>query len=131
MFFHAGKLVSVHIKKHDGLPGSLILYLEYFDTVQTVKEGIYLDKNMRVPRSQQQLFLEEELLDDSQTLSQCGIEDGSQVIIKGNCVVLPRVHAFSFLILKVNTYLSRSCSYQVIQHIFSCPSKTIGHCYKS
>ena len=54
--------------------------------MQSIKEGVYLDRNMRVPQSQQQLFLEEKLLDDSQTLSQCGIEDRSQIIVKGMCM---------------------------------------------
>ena len=80
----AGKLISVVVKKHDGLPGLIILYLECFDTVKRMKEEIYLDKNMKVPPPQQQLFFEEELLDDNLTLSQCGIENGSQVIIRGN-----------------------------------------------
>lgn len=79
----AGKLVSVHVKKQDGLPGFLTLYLEYFDTVRSIKEGINLDKNMRVAQSQQQLFLEENLLEDSLTLSECGIEDGCQILVKG------------------------------------------------
>ena len=95
-FFYAGKLVSVHVKKDDGLPGLLILYMEYFDTILSIKEGIYLDRNMRVPQAQQQLFLEDKLLDDSQTLSQCGIEDGSQVIIKSKCMKVPMHACISF-----------------------------------
>ena len=59
------------------------MYLEYFDTVQSIKDRINLDKNMRVPQSQQQLFFEEKLLEDNVTLSQCGIEDGSQISVKG------------------------------------------------
>ena len=88
--FHlcAGKLVSVYVKKHDGLPGFLILYLEYFDTVQSIKERVNSDKNLRVPQSQQQLFLEENLLEDNLTLSQCGIENGSQIILKGIRILL-------------------------------------------
>lgn len=58
-------------KKHDGLPGLLTLYLEYFDTVKRMKVEIYLDKNVMVPPLQQQLFFEEKLLDDNLTLSQC------------------------------------------------------------
>ena len=107
LFFKiSGKLISVEIKKDDGLPGLLILYLEYFDTVQSIKEGIYLDRNMQVPQSQQQLFLEEKLLDDSQTLSQCGIEDGSQIIVKGMSMEIP-------LCMHV---LLEGCVYQIIQH---------------
>ena len=91
--FHlcAGKLVSVYVKKHDGLPGFLILYLEYFDTVQSIKERVNSDKNLRVPQSQQQLFLEENLLEDNLTLSQCGIENGSQISVKGMGIQLPFV----------------------------------------
>ena len=81
--FLIGKLISVIVKKHDCLPGLLTLYLEYFDTVKQMKEEIYLDKNMKVPPQQQQLFFEEKSLDDHLTLSQCGIQNGSQVIIRG------------------------------------------------
>ena len=95
-------MISVSIIKKCGLPGVLTLYLEYFDTVKSVKEGIYMDKNMKVPPSQQQLFFNERPLDDSLTLSQCGIENGSQIVVRGinatcmgcNQVMSVLMHAF-------------------------------------
>ena len=83
-----GKLISIRVKKQDGLPGFLTLYFEYFDTIKSIKEGINLDKNLRVPQSQQQLFLEENLLEDDLTLSQCGIENGSQIVLKSIGILL-------------------------------------------
>ena len=59
------------------------MFLEYFDTVQSIKEEINLDKDMKVPQSQQQLFLDEKLLEDNLTLSECGIQDGSQLTVRG------------------------------------------------
>ena len=85
LLLNKGKSISVIVKKNDGLPGLLTLYLEYFDTVKRMKEEIYLDKNMKVPPQQQQLLLKQKLLDDNLTLSQCGIENGSQVTLKGIC----------------------------------------------
>ena len=82
----AGKLISVNVRKHDGLPGLLTLFLEYFDTIKRIKEEIYLDKNVKVHPNQQQIYFEEKLLDDDNlTLSQCGIMNGSQVAIRGRC----------------------------------------------
>lgn len=84
--YYAGKLISVNVRKHDGLPGFLTLFLEYFDTIKCIKEEVYSDKNMKVPPNQQQVYFEEKLLDDDNlTLSQCGITNGSQVAIRGRC----------------------------------------------
>ena len=83
---YIGKLISVNVKKLDGLAGFLTVYLEYFDTVKRIKDEIYLDKNMKVPPSQQQLFFNDQLLDDNLTLSQCGMENGSQVAVRGTCI---------------------------------------------
>lgn len=82
-------MISINVKKLDDLPGFLTLYLEYFDTVKCMKDGIYMDRNTRVPPSQQQLFFEEKPLnDDSLTLSECGMENGSQVEVRGTCVIV-------------------------------------------
>ena len=78
----------MNVKKLDGLAGFLTVYLEYFDTVKRIKDEIYLDKNMKVPPSQQQLFLNDQLLDDNLTLSQCGMENGSQVAVRGTLCTL-------------------------------------------
>ena len=84
--YYTGKLISVNARKHDGLPGFLTVFLEYFDAIKRIKEYVYLDKNMKVPPNQQQIYFEEKLLDDDTlTLSQCGINNGSQVAIKGRC----------------------------------------------
>ena len=87
-----GKLISVNVKKLDGLAGFLMVYLEYFNTVKQIKDEIYLDKNMKVPPSQQQLFLNDQLLDDNLTLSQCGMENGSQVAVRGTLCTLIIYH---------------------------------------
>ena len=92
-------MISVSVKKF-GLPGVLTLYLEYFYTVKSVKEGIYVDKNMKVPPNQQQLFFNERPLDDSLTLSQCGIENGSQIVVRdikfnATCTVCNQVMSVS------------------------------------
>ena len=85
VYYYSGKLISVNVRKRDGLPGFLTLFLEYFDTIKRIKEEVCLDKNMKVPPNQQQIFFEEKLLDDDLTLSQCGIKNGSQVSIQGRC----------------------------------------------
>ena len=105
-----GKMISVSIKKF-GLHGVLTLYLEYFDTVKSVKEGIYTDKNMKVPPSQQQLFFNERPLDDSLTLSQCGIENGSQIVVRGiNATCKGYSIMYRLMVTPFLYYICSSCS---------------------
>ena len=77
-------MILIKVKKADGLPGTHNIYLEYFDTIQTMKETIHLHKDIRVPPSQQQIFINEQHLEDHHTVSQCGLQEGSWVELRGN-----------------------------------------------
>lgn len=81
MLQSAGKMIAIKVKSDNSIPDMFTLNLEYFETIKDMKEKIYTLR--RAPPCRQQLFLGENELKEYQTLTECGLQNGSCINLKG------------------------------------------------